>query len=57
MKLIFSLSFPLYKDIKQTYKNICNYSSIYNFLNQDNQNKVSDFIVQLNYVKNKHSNT
>lgn len=27
------------------------------FLNQDDQNKLVDFIIQLNYMRNNHSNT
>lgn len=48
---------PLYKDIIQTYKDIYNYNLIHEFLNQDKENKLDDYIIQLNNVRNNYSNT
>jgi len=52
----FLLIFSLYKNIRQTCNDICNYNLIYEFLNQGNQNKLGDFIKHLNFVRNNYFN-
>lgn len=43
---------PLYDNIRCDYTNISNHNLVHEILNQDNQTKLTDFIVKLNSHQN-----